>query len=249
MDSDFTQLIADCWQEPKLSIPPQTTSQTPDQRLPCPAGLLPRCSGRAASKTPASAAPRLGRQSTALASSAAMGWICAKASSRPLAIPWIWLLKETASSPSRLPTAPGTPATEASHAPLRARYKLSRGEPVLDAQSNPITLPTGTVSVSADGSVAVSTAEGSTIVGQVGVFTFANPTALSAEGTNRFVAADGQTPDCRYRNDSRRRARRRERRRRPRHDEHDSRPASGRDDAEGAQRLPQRLATRQPRKS
>jgi flagellar basal-body rod protein FlgF/flagellar basal-body rod protein FlgG len=72
--------------------------------------------------------------------------------------------------------------------------QTQQGEAVLDAQNNPITLPTGAVSVSADGSVAVSTAEGSTIVGQVGVFTFANPSALSAEGTNRFVAADGQTP-------------------------------------------------------
>ena len=30
-------------------------------------------------------------------------------------------------------------------------------------------------------------------MGQVGVFTFADAGALKAEGTNRFVAADGQT--------------------------------------------------------
>ena len=67
------------------------------------------------------------------------------------------------------------------------------GEAVLDGQGNPITVPTGTVSVSGDGTVSVSTPEGSTIAGQVGVFTFANASSLTAEGTNRFVAADGQT--------------------------------------------------------
>ena len=67
------------------------------------------------------------------------------------------------------------------------------GENVLDAGGNAITLPTGAITVSEDGTISVSTAEGSTIAGQVGVYTFANPQSLSAEGTNRFVAADGQT--------------------------------------------------------
>ena len=67
------------------------------------------------------------------------------------------------------------------------------GESVLDTQGNPITVPTGTVAVSEDGTVSVSTAEGSTIAGQVGVFSFANASSLKAEGTNRFVAEDGQT--------------------------------------------------------
>jgi flagellar basal-body rod protein FlgF len=67
------------------------------------------------------------------------------------------------------------------------------GEAVLNAQGQPITVPTGTVLVSSDGTVSVSAPDGtSTIAGQVAVFTFADPTALSAEGTNRFVAGQGQ---------------------------------------------------------
>ena len=62
------------------------------------------------------------------------------------------------------------------------------GQPVLDAKMQPITIPTGTVHVSADGTVSVSTAGGSAIAGQVGVFDFANESAFTADGTNMFTA-------------------------------------------------------------
>lgn len=66
--------------------------------------------------------------------------------------------------------------------------ETSTGEPVLDAKMQPITIPTGTIHVSADGTVSVSTPDGSAIAGQVGVFDFANEGALVAEGTNTFDA-------------------------------------------------------------
>ncbi|RXH55801.1 flagellar hook-basal body protein [Granulicella sibirica] len=68
------------------------------------------------------------------------------------------------------------------------------GEPVLDTTGNPIIVPTGSVSVSGDGTVSVNAAGGNAIAGQVGKFTFADPARLQAEGTNRFVAADGAIP-------------------------------------------------------
>ena len=64
----------------------------------------------------------------------------------------------------------------------------SRGEPVLDVNQKPITIPTGTIHVTPDGRISVSTAEGSVIVGQVGVFDFADKSNLTADGTNRFSA-------------------------------------------------------------
>jgi flagellar basal-body rod protein FlgF len=64
----------------------------------------------------------------------------------------------------------------------------SRGEPVLDVNQKPITIPTGTIHVAADGSISVSTPEGSAIVGQVGVFDFADQSNLIADGANRFSA-------------------------------------------------------------
>ncbi len=67
------------------------------------------------------------------------------------------------------------------------------GEPVLDAKQQPITIPTGTIRISPDGSVSVATPEGSAIVGQVGIFDFANRNALTAEGTNRFTV-NGEKP-------------------------------------------------------
>jgi len=68
------------------------------------------------------------------------------------------------------------------------------GEAVLDTQGKPIAVPTGAVLVAGDGTISVSTDAGSAIAGQVGKFTFADATALSAEGANRFVAAAGATP-------------------------------------------------------
>jgi flagellar basal-body rod protein FlgF len=64
----------------------------------------------------------------------------------------------------------------------------SRGESVLDVNQKPITIPTGTIHVAADGSISVSTPEGSAIVGQVGVFDFADQSNLIADGANRFSA-------------------------------------------------------------
>ncbi|MEO6816005.1 MAG: flagellar hook basal-body protein [Edaphobacter sp.] len=71
--------------------------------------------------------------------------------------------------------------------------ETSQGEPVLDINQKSITIPTGTVHVGPDGNISVATPDGSAIVGQVGIFDFANRGALTAEGTNRF-SADGTTP-------------------------------------------------------
>jgi len=69
--------------------------------------------------------------------------------------------------------------------------ETAQGEPVLDVSGQAITIPSGAVSVAADGSVSVTTADGSAIAGQVGVFGFPPDTALVAQGTNRFAAPDG----------------------------------------------------------
>ena len=45
--------------------------------------------------------------------------------------------------------------------------ETAEGEPVLDANGQPITIPTGAVSIAADGSISVTTAEGSAIAGKV----------------------------------------------------------------------------------
>jgi flagellar basal-body rod protein FlgF len=71
--------------------------------------------------------------------------------------------------------------------------QTAQGEPVLDANKKPITIPTGTVYVSPDGSISVSTAGGSMIVGRVGAFDFAEKSVLTAEGANRF-SANGAKP-------------------------------------------------------
>src|SRR6202021_2868560 len=52
--------------------------------------------------------------------------------------------------------------------------QTSQGEPVLDANQKSITIPSGTVYVSPDGSISVSTPDGSAIVGKMGVFDFAD---------------------------------------------------------------------------
>jgi flagellar basal-body rod protein FlgF len=66
--------------------------------------------------------------------------------------------------------------------------QTAQGEPVLDDNQKPITVPTGTIYVSPDGSISVSTADGSMIVGRVGAFDFTEKSALTAEGSNRFSA-------------------------------------------------------------
>jgi flagellar basal-body rod protein FlgF len=64
----------------------------------------------------------------------------------------------------------------------------SQGDAVLDAQGNPIVIPTGEVQVAANGTISVATPAGSTIVGQLGLFSFADNKVLTAIGTNRFEA-------------------------------------------------------------
>src|SRR5271155_5970450 len=63
--------------------------------------------------------------------------------------------------------------------------QTAQGEPVLDANMKPINIPTGTINISADESISVSTSDGSVIVGRVGAFDFADKSALTAEGANR----------------------------------------------------------------
>jgi flagellar basal-body rod protein FlgF/flagellar basal-body rod protein FlgG len=71
--------------------------------------------------------------------------------------------------------------------------QTAQGEPVLDANQKPIIIPTGTIYVSPDGSISVSTADGSMIVGRVGTFDFPEKSVLTAEGANRF-GANGAKP-------------------------------------------------------
>jgi flagellar basal-body rod protein FlgF len=66
--------------------------------------------------------------------------------------------------------------------------QTAKGEPVLDPNQKPIIIPTGTIYVAPDGSISVSTPDGSTIVGRVGAFDFTEKSILTAEGANRFSA-------------------------------------------------------------
>jgi len=70
--------------------------------------------------------------------------------------------------------------------------QTSQGEPVLDTKLKPITIPTGDVHISSDGSVSVSNQNGSALVGQVGLFDFSSRYALTAEGVSRFTAGDAK---------------------------------------------------------
>ena len=69
------------------------------------------------------------------------------------------------------------------------QIQTQAGEPVLDTQMKPITVPNGTVEVSVDGTVSVDAA----VAGRVGVFNIAGD-KLTMEGTNRYLAAAGVTP-------------------------------------------------------
>jgi flagellar basal-body rod protein FlgF len=71
--------------------------------------------------------------------------------------------------------------------------ETSEGEPVLDVNQKSITIPTGSVYVSPDGSISVATTAGNAIVAKVGVFDFLDKSVLTAEGANRF-SADGAKP-------------------------------------------------------
>src|SRR5580765_5999715 len=74
------------------------------------------------------------------------------------------------------------------------QLQTSQGEPVLDAKQQPITIPSGEIQISPDGSVSVTNQDGSALVGQVGIIDFANGKALTAEGVNRFAADNSQQP-------------------------------------------------------
>src|ERR1700723_145201 len=71
--------------------------------------------------------------------------------------------------------------------------QTAKGEPVLDSNLKPITIPTGTIYVAPDGSISVSTPNGSAIVGRVGALDFTEKSVLTAEGANRF-SANGAKP-------------------------------------------------------
>jgi flagellar basal-body rod protein FlgF len=71
--------------------------------------------------------------------------------------------------------------------------QTSKGEPVLDPDQKTITIPTGSIYVSPDGSISVSNSDGNMIVGRVGAFDFADQSVLTAEGANRF-SANGAKP-------------------------------------------------------
>jgi flagellar basal-body rod protein FlgF len=66
------------------------------------------------------------------------------------------------------------------------------GEAVLDTKMKPITIPSGQIHISADGSLSVSNQDGSALIGQVGVFDFDSRYALTAEGVSRFSAGDAK---------------------------------------------------------
>src|ERR1700723_1021889 len=71
--------------------------------------------------------------------------------------------------------------------------QTTQGESVLDPDQKPIIIPTGSIYVAPDGSISVSTADGSAIVGRVGAVDFTEKSALTAEGSNRF-SANGAKP-------------------------------------------------------
>ena len=64
------------------------------------------------------------------------------------------------------------------------------GEPVLDTRDQPVRLPAGEFVVGSDGAVSVNGA----VAGRIGVFGFGTGDALTAEGGNRYTAADGAEP-------------------------------------------------------
>jgi len=64
------------------------------------------------------------------------------------------------------------------------------GEAVLDAAQKPIRVPAGQIAVGSDGAVSVNGA----IAGKIAVLGFASGVQLTAEGANRYAAADGSQP-------------------------------------------------------
>ncbi len=89
-------------------------------------------------------------------------------------------------------TANGTRLTRDGSFQRSADGTLStaKGEAVLSDSGAKITVPTGSIHVSADGTVSVSTAAGSAVAGKVGIVSYA-AADLQSEGTNRFTIRDG----------------------------------------------------------
>jgi len=68
------------------------------------------------------------------------------------------------------------------------------GAAVLDASGKTISVPTGTVKVGDDGSISVTTPEGSAVVGKVELMDLGTNGAEDAEGAGIYKAADGVKP-------------------------------------------------------
>jgi flagellar basal-body rod protein FlgF len=68
------------------------------------------------------------------------------------------------------------------------------GATVLDAKGKSIKVPTGAVAVGSDGSISVTTPEGSAVVGQVGLANLGANGAKEAEGAGIYKAAEGAVP-------------------------------------------------------
>jgi flagellar basal-body rod protein FlgF/flagellar basal-body rod protein FlgG len=69
------------------------------------------------------------------------------------------------------------------------QIQTQQGEPVLDANMQPITLPDGTVTISPQGSISVFGG----IVTSVGIFKLP-PRGLTQQGTNQYALSEGVTP-------------------------------------------------------
>jgi flagellar basal-body rod protein FlgF len=69
-----------------------------------------------------------------------------------------------------------------------------QGEPVLNAQKQPIRIPGGEITISSEGLISV----GGAVVGNLGLFTFPSADSVVPEGTNRYLPADGIAPSTAF---------------------------------------------------
>jgi flagellar basal-body rod protein FlgF/flagellar basal-body rod protein FlgG len=76
------------------------------------------------------------------------------------------------------------------HRSSDGRLVTAAGDAVLSANSQPIPIPPGEVTVGADGSLSVAGG----VVATVGVFTFPRDTELTPEGANHYIAPEGIKP-------------------------------------------------------
>lgn len=68
------------------------------------------------------------------------------------------------------------------------------GAAVLDSKGNAINLPSGEIKIGSDGAISVATAEGSAVVGQIGLVDLGPGNAVQAESASLYAPADGTTP-------------------------------------------------------